>query len=489
MKNKLINYTKRIDSLNYLITVLRWEMDTIAPSMSFDYLINQLNYLEDELFKTETSEEYIKLLEDFISSDEFNNISEEEKRFINRSKDEYYRLKRVPNSFYLEYTKLRSESLNTWVNAKNENNYSLFKPYLIKIIDYTKKLYKYMYPNNNNLYDCMLSTYEEGINSNLIDKLFEELKNEIIPIIRNLKNSNIKPLNIELDTDKYMEISKYLLNYIGFDNNRGALGIYSHGYTTKLNDNDVRIVFPKNKDIIDHMCTIIHEGGHGIFEQNLGESLKTYPNYYIDKTALHESQSRFYENILGRNINFWIPIYDDIKKILNINIDINDFIKLFNNAHPSFIRTRADELTYCLHIIIRYEIEKDIFNGNIDLNNIDKVWNQKYKEYLNLDVKEDKDGILQDMHWSDGNFGYFPTYLLGSIFDGMLLDHINDKVGDIDTLLKNGEIKKITKYLNENIHKYGGAYNINEVSNRLTNKNLEVGPIIKYFKEKYDNKV
>ena len=128
------------------------------------------------------------------------------------------------------------------------------------------------------------------------------------------------------------------------------------------------------------MCTIIHEGGHGIFEQSISDTLKEYKNYYIDKTALHESQSRFYENILGRNINFWYPIYDDIKRILNIDIDINEFIKYFNNAHKSIIRTQADELTYCLHIIIRYEIEKDIFNDKIDLNNIDKIWNQKYKK-------------------------------------------------------------------------------------------------------------
>ncbi len=251
-----------------------------------------------------------------------------------------------------------------------------------------------------------------------------------------------------------------------------------------MNDNDVRIAFSNESDIIDHICTVIHEGGHGIFEQNISEKLQQYKTYDIDKTALHESQSRFYENILGRNVNFWIPIYDDIKKILNIDTDIHDFINSFNNQYPSLIRTKADELTYCMHIIIRYEIERDIFNNNIDLNELDKVWNQKYKDYLNLEVKNDREGILQDMHWSDGNFGYFPTYLLGSIFDGMLLDHINNKLGDINEILKSGNIKKITKYLNENIHINGGAYNINEVSNKLFNKDLNVEGIVNYFKNK-----
>ena len=157
----------------------------------------------------------------------------------------------------------------------------------------------------------------------------------------------------------------------------------------------------------------------------------------------------------------------------------------FNNAKVSLIRTKADELTYCMHIIIRYEIEKEIFNGNIDLENLDLIWNRKYKEYLGIDVPNDREGILQDMHWSDGSFGYFPTYLLGSIFDGMLLENINNKLGDVDELLKNGRIKEITKYLNDNIHLFGGSYNINEVANRLCNSDLDVKPIINYFKSKY----
>ena len=484
MKKELLKYTDKIGQITYLLTMLRWEMDTKAPVSSYEYLINTMTSLESELFNLETSEEYINLINNLINSDKYNNLKEEEKIFLNYLKEEYYKFKKVPKTFYLSFSKLRNESLNSWVKAKDKNDFSIFKPYLIKVIDYTKKYYKYMYPNNENLYECMLSTYEKGISTKLIDKLFEGLKQEIIPIINNLKKQDLKKINIELNSDKYYEVSKYLLNYIGFDNNRGCLGTYSHGYTTKLNDNDVRIAFTLNKDIIDHMCTIIHEGGHGIFEQSISDTLKEYKNYYIDKTALHESQSRFYENILGRNINFWYPIYDDIKRILNIDIDINEFIKYFNNAHKSIIRTQADELTYCLHIIIRYEIEKDIFNDKIDLNNIDKIWNQKYKEYLGLEIKNDKDGILQDMHWSDGSFGYFPTYLLGSIFDGMLYEHI-DSLMNINDTLKSGNIKKITKYLNENIHKYGGAYNINEVSNRLLNKDLEINGIVKYFKDKY----
>lgn len=485
MKEKLLEYLDKISSLNYLIIMLRWEMDTIAPSKSFDYLINTSTNLELESFKMSTSDEFIKLLNNFINSSEFKDTTESEKRYLLKLKEDYERLKRVPEDFFKMYSRLKNESLNSWVKAKKENNYQIYKPYLIEIINKTKEYYNYMFPDNTNLYECMISTYEDGIKTDLIDNLFDELKRKIIPIINKLKKRKPIVFN-KYSNDKLFELSKFLLDYIGFDNSRGALGIYTHGYTVKFNDNDVRIAFDNQSDIIDLISTIIHEGGHGIFEQNISDTLKEYKTYDIDKVALHESQSRFYENILGRNINFWIPIYDKVKEILNIDMNINDFVSEFNNAYPSLIRTKADELTYCIHIIIRYEIERDIFNGNIDLDNLDKIWNQKYKEYLNVDVKEDREGILQDMHWSDGNFGYFPTYLLGSIFDGMILENLNKSLGSVDELLKNGKISEITKYLNNNIHSFGGAYNINEVSNRLFNSDLKVGPIVDYFKSKYE---
>ena len=482
---ELLEYLNRIGELNYLTTILRWEMDTIVPSKSFDYLIDISTKIDLESFKLYTSEELINL----INKIDINALNELDRIYINDLKEDYERFKRVPEDFYEEFSKLKNNSLNSWVQAKKENNYSIYKPYLIKIIEMTKQFYRYMYPNSENLYDEMLGTYEKGINTKLVDKLFSELKEGIKPIIDNLKPKNInKNINTYSDSE-LINISRYLLDYIGFDNSRGALGIFSHGYTIKMNNNDVRIAFSNESDIFDHMSTIIHEGGHGIFEQNISDELRKFASYDIDKVALHESQSRFYENILGRNINFWIPIYDDIKELLHIDLNINDFMERFNNAKVSLIRTKADELTYCMHIIIRYEIEKEIFNGNIDLNNLDQIWNQKYKEYLGIDVPSDREGILQDMHWSDGSFGYFPTYLLGSIFDGMLLENINNKLGDVDELLKTGRIKEITKYLNDNIHLFGGSYNINEVANRLLGSDLDVKPIVNYFKNKYRKEI
>lgn len=488
--NKLDELKKILDhigELRYTTSILRWEMDTIAPKSSYDYLIDVSSKFEVEAFKLSTSLEYINAINDLINSSEFNNLNELEQKYIFDLKEEYERFKRIPEDFYEEHCKLSSNSLNAWVKAKEENDYSIFKPYLLKIIESTKRLYDYMYPNNSNIYDCMLNDYEKGITSGFIDCLFDKLKEGIIPIIKNLKNNNINKLQRNYTNDKLIDLAKYLLDYIGFDNERGALSIYTHGYTMKLNDNDVRITFSNTPNITDVISTVVHEGGHGIFEQNVSSSLTQFKTYDVNKCGLHESQSRFFENILGRNKNFFIPIFDDIKKILDIDISLDEFIRMFNDAKRSKIRTEADELTYCMHIIIRYEIERDIFNGNIDLDDLPNIWNKKYKEYLDVDITNDREGILQDMHWSEGAFGYFPFYLLGSIFDGMLLDKVNEDLGNVDELLRNGDIKQITNYLINNIHVFGGIYNINEVANNLCGTDLNVEPIIRYFKDKYEN--
>ena len=482
--DKLKEYLNKIDKLSYLVTVLRWEMDTVAPKKSYDYLIEVSTKYEMEIFDLETSDEFINLIEAVINDKDYSSLPKEERIYIEQLKEDYYKSKRVPKDFYEEYCTLQSNSLNTWVIAKEKSDYELFKPYLKKVIEYTKKYYQYMYPDSTNLYDEMLDSFEKGVTSKIIDPLFENLKKEIIPIVNNLKKKEIPSFDKKLNDSDFISFAKFLLDYIGFDNSSGALGIYTHGYTMKLNSNDVRITF-ENGNPINAISTIVHEGGHGIFDQNIGKNLVEYGCYDVGKFSFHESQSRFYENILGRRKSFFVPIFDEIKKRLDLDISLDDFILYFNDAKKSKIRTQADELTYCLHIIIRYEIEKEIFNNNYDLDKLPELWNSKYKEYLGVDILNDSEGILQDMHWSEGAFGYFPSYLMGSIFDGMLLENIESKFGSVDKLLEEGRIKEITKYLNENIHKYGGSYNVCEVCERVCGKEMNVMPLVNYFKDKY----
>ena len=203
--------------------------------------------------------------------------------------------------------------------------------------------------------------------------------------------------------------------------------------------------------------------------------------------GLHESQSRFYENVLGRNKNFWLPIYKKLGELLPQfkEITLDEFYREINHVRNSFIRTEADELTYCFHIIIRYEIEKAIFRDGVEVEELPALWNKKMQEYLKITPANDAEGILQDMHWSGGSFGYFPSYLLGSIYDGMYLEQIEKELGSIDTILAEGRILEITKWLNEKIHRFGSTRTPKETLRAVCGKEVTAEPIIRYFKDKY----
>ena len=482
----LQNYLKKVDEKNYLITMLYWEMDTICPPKALDYLVEIKTKLETEVFELSTSRDYIQLLNDiyFDESGEYDSLTEGQKKFILTEIEHYKKQSRVSSEFFENYMNTIASSKIAWKEAKEKKDFSIFKEHLIEVANQTKEYFKIMNPDSDNLYDEMLNEYTRGMKMQDIDPLFEELKREIIPIIKNLQPKELDQ-GEKTDEVSLINAGKFLLNYIGFDNDRGALGIYPHGYTTGLCKDDVRIAFDKDAPVYDFAATIIHEGGHGIFDQSYGEDLRECPTYNVCTMGLHESQSRFMENILGRNKNFWIPIYDEFKAMTGITDDLDMFMDRLNNARPSLIRTMADELTYCLHIIIRYEIERDLFSDKIKAEDLPAIWNAKYKEYLGVDVPNDAEGVMQDVHWSEGSFGYFPSYLLGSILDGMLLDTIEDEFGDVDTVLREGRVKEITQFLQENIHQYGETYDFKEVAERVCDSKLTVEPLVRYFTKKY----
>ena len=486
----LLNYQKNISDIQYTINLLRWDLKVNTPKKSEKDLIDVITNYENRLFELQTSDYYGNLLKSAIDSEEFKKLDIAEERYIHNLLRHFEEFKRIPSDFYSKYVETKSISNIAWKNAQEKNDYNLFKPYLNQVIELTKKYYKYIDNNSNNLYDAMLNHYETGIDSSTINNLFNGLKEKLIPIIKIMsKNESSQKKyysSVEYTDQELFDCAKFLLEYIGFDMEKGTLGIYPHAFTQKMNANDIRIAFEHTKNPFKFVTTIIHEGGHGIFEQNIDKKLSRYENTIIENLhALHESQSRFYENILGRNKNFWIPIYDEIRKKLHLNISLDEFVEELNCFTPNPIRLKADELTYCMHIILRYEIEKAIFNNEISIDDIPNIWNKKIKEYLGVEVKNDSEGLMQDVHWSDGHFGYFPSYLLGTIYDGMLIESIEKNVGNINELLKSGNIKKITNYLINNIYKNGGAFTSKEVINKICGSDISIIPIVDYYEKKY----
>jgi carboxypeptidase Taq len=348
----------------------------------------------------------------------------------------------------------------------------------------------YRYPDKE-IYDAMLNQYEEGMDSATIDRLFEELKAGLIPLVDKIlsaKQPDDSKFHRYFDIDSQKKVQKLLLDYIGFSWDKGTVGESEHPYTLNFCSKDVRITNHFHEDdVLSAMFSAIHEGGHAIFEQNVDPKLDHTVAGSCCYMGLHESQSRFYENVLARNENFWIPIYGKIQELLPGLSDVSceEFAREVNHVRNSFIRTEADEVTYCLHIIIRYEIEKAIFRDGVSVEELPKLWNEKMQEYLKITPQNDTEGILQDMHWSDGSFGYFPTYLLGSIYDGMFLDALEQDLGSVDAILKEGRIREITEWLNRKIHVYGSTRLPKDVIEAVCGKEVSAEPLLRYFNEKY----
>ena len=302
--NRLLEYQKEIFDLEHTINIINWDLLVSTPKDEKDSVISLLGNLESKLFSLETSSKHGEVLEEFINSDDFDKLPNAEKRYVKMMYKNYLKSVKIPHEFYVKYTELLHKSTAVWEEAKENNDYQAFKPYLKDVIEYTKKYYGYL-NNGENLYDTMLNSYEEGLTTDIIDKLFDELKEKLIPLISKLNNKKID-VKMNVSKDVLIKCAEYILNYMGFDMNRGALGIYPHGFTEKVGNNDIRIAFKFTDNPFDFVTTVVHEGGHGILEQNVDSSLTKYECITCDGiNALHESQSRFYENILGRNINFW----------------------------------------------------------------------------------------------------------------------------------------------------------------------------------------
>lgn len=422
--------------------------------------------------------------------EEFDTLDDTWKFIVKKMKRDFDKNKQIPAEVFERYVRAQSEAEHFWEEAKNKSDYSIFAPKLKEIIELTKEITGYTDPDKE-IYDALLNQYEEGMDSVTIDKIFGELKEELVPLIAQVtaekmpKNSKFEGV---FDADAQEKVQKMLLDYMGFSWEKGAVGRTEHPFTLNFSSNDVRVTNHYHEDNpISAIFSAIHEGGHAIFEQNVNPEFNGTVAGSCCYMGIHESQSRFYENILGRNKNFWIPIYDKLRDILPQfkEISLDEFYREINRVENSFIRTESDELTYGMHIILRYEMEKAIFRDGVNVNELPALWNQKMQEYFNITPENDAEGILQDVHWSGGSFGYFPSYLLGNVYDGMLKEQVEKELGDIDTILAEGRILEITKWLNEKIHKYGSTRLPKDTIMEVCGREVTAQPLIQYFKEKY----
>jgi len=367
----------------------------------------------------------------------------------------------------------------------------MFKPYLEKLVAFNKKFIEY-WGYSGNKYNTLLDMYEPGVTVEIIDQVFGELRDVIVPLVKKITASENKPktdfLFHTFPKEKQKEFGVKILEQMGYDFNSGRLDETVHPFATGLNPGDVRITTRYDEE--DFRMAIfgtIHEGGHALYEQNISKDLIGTPLCTGTSMGIHESQSLFYENILARDRAFWERNYELLKEYADGQFDqvsLDEFYRAINEAKPSFIRIESDDLTYALHIIIRYEIEKGLFNDEIQVEDLPQVWNDKYEEYLGIRPSTNAEGVLQDVHWSGGSFGYFPSYALGYMYAAQLKHAMLKDLPDYEELLRNGDLLPIKNWLTENVHQYGKTKEPLEIIKLATGEGLSAKYLANYLQEK-----
>ena len=485
MKDKIFEILEKKKAFDHAIALLHWDLETEAPKMALEKIAATMGFLSAESYSLIINDDFKNMLYNI----ETESLSDLDKKVIETLRKDFEKLEKIPKEEYVEYSQLTVEATSKWEEAKNADDFEIFKPYLEKIINFNKRFIKYR-GYKDHPYNTLLDDYEEGMTVEKTDEFFKKIKQELIPLIKkiNTLNKGDNKLKGVFNTDKQKEFSKFLAEYIGFDFSKGVIKESEHPFTLNFDNKDVRITTHYyESDPLSAVFSTIHEGGHAIYEQNIKDEISKTILGEGTSMGVHESQSRMYENMFGRNLNFWIPVYPKLQEKFPEelgDISLEKFYRIVNDSKSSLIRIEADELTYPIHVLIRYELEKEIFETDVDINELPKKWADKYEEYLGIRPETFREGILQDVHWSGGSFGYFSSYALGSAYASQFY-HAMCAEFDVEKELKSGSFEKINTYLRENIHQYGKYKNPEEIIMDTTKEKFNPNYYINYLREKY----
>lgn len=491
---ELVHRMKEVAVLGNTAGILGWDQEVYMPPANAPYRAEQLSLLAGmchHKFTDPRVGELIsiagapgKLTTDPLS-DSAVNLREWRRSFDRATK--------LPQKLVEEMALVSSQAQVEWVEARKENKFSRFKPWLDKIIPLCRQQAE-CYGYQGHPYDALLEDYEPGLTTAHLDKLFPPLKESLSAMTAKIASSKRKPevsiLKRPCPVPAQQAFCRRMAETIGFDFSKGRIDVSAHPFTTGLGPADTRITtrFEEN-NFENAFFSALHEAGHGIYDQNLpaGSHYGT-PRGSAVSLGLHESQSRLWENLVGRSLAFWKFFYPELKKAFPGVFDdvaLEVFYFAVNHSQPSFIRTESDEVTYNLHICLRYDIEVALIGGKLKTDDIPAAWNNVMEKYLGLTPPSDSLGCLQDVHWSHGSFGYFPTYTLGNLYSAQFFSAANKEVGPLETFFAKGDFAPLKKWLNEKIHSQGQKYHAGGLCNKVTGQELTSSFFLDYLGKKF----
>lgn len=484
---KYNDWVFRMSAYRMALSIIAIDKLTVAPEAGADYRDKRTAFLAGELFSVETDPEMEQLLKELLTEE---GLDEETKRAVKLYAKMVHDTVCIPKDEFVASEELMNASYNAWLEAKMKNDYSIFEPYLKQIIEVMKKRYEYRGVDMP-LYDQMLDDYEPGMNREKYDAFFDALKTRLVPLIKKVTEAeqiDESFLHLEYDPAEQKKYMDRILAYLHFDPSWGYQNETEHPFTDGTCSNDMRTTtkYLKN-NVVSAILSTVHEVGHATYQHDVDERYDGTILAAGISSGMHESQSRLFENYLARTKAFWECNYPSLQEQFPGqlgNVSLDQFVDALNVAKPSLIRTEADELTYPMHILIRYEIEKGLFDGSVSTEGLDKTWDDMYEKYLGVRSQTASAGILQDVHWSGGSFGYFPTYALGSAFAAQFVRKMRQEI-DVDEALRSGHFETCVNWLKEHIHKYGCLYDADDIMKMATGEEFNVNYYIEYLEDKY----
>lgn len=483
-----VEHLQKLANLETSIALLHWDKEVFLPRHGAAARSQQVATLSGMAYEMATDEKLGKLLEELQANDK---LSEDERRNVELVAKDYNRDKKLDKDFIIKRSKATSKGYHAWREAREKNDFEVFKPALAEMIALKKEEAEKL-GYEDHAYDAMLEHYEPGARTKELVELFADVREKLVVLTSKIRekapveNSFLyQHYPYQLQWDWGLE----LLENMGYDFERGRQDVSPHPFTISFNPNDVRVTTRVDEQNLETMAwSCIHEGGHALYEQGLNADNFGLPLGRAVSLGIHESQSRLWENNVGRSIDYWTAHYPKLQARFPeqlMEVSLEQFYKGINRIEPSLIRIESDELHYHLHILIRFELEKALMEDSLKVDDLKEAWNAKYKEYLDVDVPDDNQGCLQDIHWAHGSIGYFPTYSLGSFYAAQFFHQANKDIKGLDAAIRKGNNQPLLEWLQQNIHQHGRKYSAKELCTQITGEQLSVKYFMDYAEKKF----
>ncbi len=481
-----------ISDLSKAAALLSWDQETYMPPGGAKARSEQLATLSKLAHELFVSDEIGRLLEDLSGPAVNLDPDSDDACLIRVTARDYAKARKLPPELVADLARTTSAAIPVWAKARQESDFALFAPHLEKIVGLLiQKAEALGYKDR--LYDALLDEYEPDMTAAQVEAIFAELKTEIVPLLRaitaNLDAVDDAVLHRDFDEGKQWDLGIEVLKLIGFDFERGRQDKSTHPFTTAFSPTDVRLTTRIDRTFLSQsLFGTLHEGGHALYDQGISLALDRTPLGTGASLGIHESQSRTWENLIGRSRAFWRFFFPRVQAAFPDQLadaDAETLYRAVNKVRLSLIRVEADEVTYNLHIMLRFELENDILEGRVGIAEIPAAWNAKMESYLGLVPPDDAQGALQDIHWAWGSMGYFPTYSLGNLISVQFFDQARTDLPDLEAQIEAGEFAPLLSWLREHIHRHGRKFTPVELVERVTGRPLDAAPFVRYIKDKY----